>query len=291
MRNDMRTAAPEKQGLYDPANEKDACGVGFVADIKGRRSHQIVLDADEVLRAMDHRGGCGCETNTGDGAGILTALPDEFLRIVAKADLGIDLPEAGRYGAGNVFLPQDEVERNHCKRFIEGVIAAQGQLCLGWRDVPVDPEGADIGPTALASMPFVAQLFVQAAEGLSREAFERKLFIIRKNVSNALRTDAKLRQAKLFYVCTLSTRTIVYKGMLTPAQVIPFYSDLADWRYTTHLAMVHSRFSTNTFPSWDRAQPMRFMSHNGEINTLRGNVNWMTPARASRSSNSFGDDP
>ena len=285
----MRTAAPEKQGLYDPANEKDACGVGFVADIKGRRSHQIVLDADEVLRAMDHRGGCGCETNTGDGAGILTALPDEFLRIVAKADLGIDLPEAGRYGAGNVFLPQDEVERNHCKRFIEGVIAAQGQLCLGWRDVPVDPEGADIGPTALASMPFVAQLFVQAAEGLSREAFERKLFIIRKNVSNALRTDAKLRQAKLFYVCTLSTRTIVYKGMLTPAQVIPFYSDLADWRYTTHLAMVHSRFSTNTFPSWDRAHPMRFMSHNGEINTLRGNVNGMTNRQGLASSSLIGD--
>ncbi len=266
---------PPKQGLYDPAFEKDACGVGFVADIKGRKSHQIVLDADEVLRAMDHRGGCGCEVNTGDGAGMLTALPHEFLRKVAKQDLGIELPAPGEYGAGNVFLPMDPTERDHCKRFVEACIREHGQICLGWRDVPVDPEGADIGPTALASMPFVAQLFVKSQEGLTQEQFERKLFVIRKKVSNALRTDAKLRQSKLFYICTLSTRTIVYKGMLTPAQVIPFYPDLADWSYTTHLAMVHSRFSTNTFPSWDRAHPMRFMSHNGEINTLRGNVNAM----------------
>jgi len=286
---EQRFGLPPKQGLYDPAFEKDACGVGFVADIKGRRSHQIVLDADEVLRAMDHRGGCGCETNTGDGAGILTALPHEFLRKVAKADLGIDLPEPGKYAAGNVFLPQDETERAHCKHFVEAAIREQGQRLLGWRDVPTDPETADIGPTALRSMPFVAQLYVGAADGLSQQAFERKLYVIRKKVSNALRVDAKLREAKLFYVCTLSTKTIVYKGMLTPAQVMSFYPDLADWTYTTHLAMVHSRFSTNTFPSWDRAHPMRFMSHNGEINTLRGNVNAMVNRQGLAASDLLGE--
>ncbi len=286
----MGNGLPEKQGLYDPAYEKDACGVGFVADVKGRRSHQIVLDADQVLRNMDHRGACGCEANTGDGAGFLTALPHEFLAKVAKRDLKITLPKPGRYGAGNVFLPHDPTERAHCQRYFERVVAEQGQTFLGWRVVPVDPASADIGPTAKKSMPFIAQLFVGAAEGISQDEFERKLYVIRKNASIPLRMDAKLVETDNIYVCSLSSKTIVYKGMLTPAQVIPFYPDLADWDYKTHLAMVHSRFSTNTFPSWDRAQPLRCMSHNGEINTLRGNVNAMDDRQGLAASELFGDD-
>ena len=286
----MPYGAPDQQGLYDPQYEKDACGVGFVADIKGRRSHQIVLDADQVLRAMDHRGACGCETNTGDGAGILTALPTDFLRKVALRDAGIELPEDGRFAAGNIFLPTDEAERAHAKYYIERQIEEQGQAVLGWREVPVDPKGADIGPTALASLPHIEQLFVGAAEGLDEDAFNRQLYVIRKSVGNALRQDAKLRQSELIYACSLSTRLMIYKGMLTPAQVVPFYPDLADWDYTSHLAMVHSRFSTNTFPSWDRAQPMRMMSHNGEINTLRGNVNAMSSRQGVVESDAFGED-
>ncbi len=286
----MPFGAPQSHGLYDPMNEKDACGVGFVAHIKGQKSHQIVLDADKVLRAMEHRGACGCETNTGDGAGMLTALPVDFLAKVAKQDLGVELPEPGRFAAGNVFLPTDSAERAHCKRHFEKVIAEQGQKCVGWRRVPVDPEGADIGPTALASMPAIEQLFVEAAAGVSAEEFERQLYIIRKNAATALRSDAKLKQALMVYVCSLSTKLIVYKGMLTPDQVMPLYPDLSDWDYKTHLAMVHSRFSTNTFPSWDRAQPLRSMSHNGEINTLRGNVNAMHDRQGSVASPAFGDD-
>jgi glutamate synthase (NADPH/NADH) large chain len=286
----MNYGFPEKQGLYDPANEKDSCGVGFVAHIKGQGSHQIVLDADEVLQNMDHRGACGCEANTGDGAGMLTALPHGFLAKVAEKDLGKSLPQPGHFAAGNVFLPLDAKEREHCKSQVEQIIAAQGQVLVGWRHVPVDPDGADIGPTARASMPHIEQLFVAAGDGLEGEAFERQLYIIRKQASNLLRTDKSLKQRRMFYVCSLSTKVIIYKGMLTSGQVLKFYPDLRDESYTTHLAMVHSRFSTNTFPSWDRAQPKRFMSHNGEINTLRGNSNWMHAREGVVRSDLFGDD-
>jgi glutamate synthase (NADPH/NADH) large chain len=245
---------PSAHGLYDPSLEKDSCGVGFVAHIKGVPSHQIVLDADEILRNMDHRGACGCEANTGDGAGILTGLPHDFLRKVARNDLGIELPPAGQFAAGLIFLPKDAAERAHCKRTVEGLIAQYGQKFLGWRQVPVDPDGADIGPTARAGEPVIEQLLVGAADGLEGEAFEQKLYLIRKQASHRLRGDRQLKQALLFYVCSLSTKVIIYKGMLTPAQVMPYYRDLADPDYQTHLAMVHSRFSTNTFPSWDRAQ-------------------------------------
>ncbi len=280
---------PPAQGLYDPSLEKDSCGVGFVAHVKGQPSHQIVLDADEILRNMDHRGACGCEANTGDGAGILTGLPHKFLRKVAKQDLGIDLPEAGQFAAGLIFLPKDQLERDHCKKTVNALVAKHGQKLLGWRQVPVDPIGADIGPTARAGEPNVEQLFVGSADGLSSEAFERQLYLIRKQASHALRSDEKLKQALLFYVCSLSTKVIIYKGMLTPAQVMPYYLDLADPDFETHLAMVHSRFSTNTFPSWDRAQPLRFMSHNGEINTLRGNSNWMKAREGNAASEVYGD--
>jgi len=258
--------------------------------MKGKRSHQILLDADEIAIAMTHRGACGCEPNTGDGAGFLTALPHEFLAKVAKRDLKAELPPPGRFAAGLVFLPKDEAERRHCKRVVEELIVAEGQRLVGWRKVPTDPDKADIGPSARDTEPAIEQLFVAAGDDLSGDAFERKLYLIRKQASHRLRGDANLKQAKLFYVCSLSTKVIVYKGQLTPAQVVPYFPDLQDPDFTSHLAMVHSRFSTNTFPSWDRAQPNRFMSHNGEINTLRGNKNWMAAREGLAESALFGSD-
>ena len=290
MTKQVQYGYPEKQGLYDPANEKENCGVGFVAHIKGERNHQIVLDAYDILLAMDHRGACGCESNTGDGAGIMTALPHEFLARVAKDELGVELPEAGKFGAGIVFLPTDEQERAKCKETVERIIQEQGQTLVGWRTVPVDPEGADVGPTALSAMPHIEQLIIAAGEGLEGDAFERKLYMIRKVASRDLRGDHSLQQRLLFYVCSLSTKVIIYKGMLTTSQLLPFFPDLSCEDYTTHLAMVHSRFSTNTFPSWDRAQPCRFMSHNGEINTMRGNINWMRAREGVVKSDLFGDE-
>jgi glutamate synthase (NADPH/NADH) large chain len=281
---------PEKHGLYDPANEHDSCGVGFVAHIKGVRSHQNVLDAYEVLCNMDHRGACGCEANTGDGAGMMTALPHDFLRKVAKSDLSVDLPPPGQYAAGNVFLPRDDAQRAHCKQTVERLVAEQGQRLVGWRAVPTDAKKADIGPTALEGEPRTEQVFIAAADGLSEYDFERRLYAIRKQASHALRSDKSLSQRRMFYVCSLSTKVMIYKGMLTSHQVLPYYPDLSDTDYTTHFAMVHSRFSTNTFPSWDRAQPLRFMSHNGEINTLRGNKNWMFARQGKAKSAQFGDD-
>lgn len=280
---------PPQQGMYDPSYEHDSCGVGFVAHIKGEKSHQIISDALRMLRHMAHRGACGCEPNTGDGAGILTALPDKFLRKVVKHDLGIDLPEPGRYGVGLIFLPTDPEERAFCREEVARLVAEQGQLLLGWRKVPVDPDGANIGPTARAAMPVFEQLFIRAADGLDRDAFERQLFVIRKRASHLIRSS-QLPQALMFYACSLSTRVLIYKGMLTSEQVEKFYPDLQDPDYESHLAMVHSRFSTNTFPSWDRAHPQRYMCHNGEINTLRGNANWMFARQGSMRSPLFGED-
>ena len=281
---------PPAQGLYDPELEKDACGVGFIAHIKGVPSHQNVLDADQILQAMDHRGACGCEPNTGDGSGIMCGLPHKFLAKVAKQDLGVELPSPGRFAAGLVFLPEDDAERALCKETIQKLVTDAGQQLIGWRDVPQMADLADIGPTARASEPRIEQLFVGAEDGLEGEAFERKLYMIHKQASHLLRGSEDLKQALMFYICSLSTKVIIYKGMLTPAQVLPYFPDLRDEDFETHLAMVHSRFSTNTFPSWDRAQPLRFMSHNGEINTLRGNKNWMRAREGSAESALFGDD-
>ncbi len=286
----IRFNRPAKQGLYDPANETENCGVGFVADIKGRASHAIVRDADHINRRMVHRGACGCETNTGDGAGMLTTLPHKFLAKVAKQDLGVELPPAGSYAAGNIFLPRDANERAVCKQVVERLVAEQGLTLIGWRAVPTDPDHADIGPTARASMPHIEQLFVAADAAMAEDAFERRLYLMRKRCTHHLRNDQALTQREMFYVCTLSTKVIVYKGMLNPDQVTRFYADLNDPDYETHLAMVHARFSTNTFPSWDRAQPNRFMSHNGEINTRQGNINWMRARQGVASSTLFGDD-
>ncbi|MDY0169383.1 MAG: glutamate synthase-related protein [Thermoguttaceae bacterium] len=287
-RNDAEV--PGQCGLYDPRMEHDSCGVGFVAHIKGERSHQIVRDAETVLKNMDHRGACGCEANTGDGAGMLTALPHEFLRKVAKDELKADLPEPGRFAAGVVFFPKLAAERVPCKRAVERIIAEQGQRLVGWRKVFTCPNHADIGETARAGEPWIEQLFVAAADGVGADEFERQLYLIRKRASYEIRGNPDLRQAKAFYICSLSTRVIVYKGMLTSHQLTVYYRDLCDPDYVTHLAMVHSRFSTNTFPSWDRAQPNRFMSHNGEINTLRGNTNWMQAREGLLRSEVFGPE-
>ena len=281
---------PKKQGLYNPENEKDSCGVGFIAHIKGQRSHKIVHEAGIALEAMTHRGACGCEANTGDGAGIMTALPLDFLNRVAKSELGVELPESGKFAAGLVFLPQNQQQRDQCKEIVEKYISAQGQQLIGWRSVPVDPDRADIGPSARATEPFIEQLFIAAADGFEGDAFERQLYLIRKQAAKAIRAEGKLEQAKMYYVCSLSSKVIVYKGQLMPAQVFKYYPDLREDDFTSHLAMVHSRFSTNTFPSWDRAQPNRFMSHNGEINTLRGNKNWMQAREGVAKSELFGAD-
>ncbi|HEY4234942.1 MAG TPA: glutamate synthase-related protein [Lacipirellulaceae bacterium] len=284
------TSLPPRQGLYDPAFEHDSCGVGFVAHVKGKRSHQILIDAEEVLRNMDHRGACGCEPNTGDGAGILTALPHEFLERVARKELGAELPPPGEVAAGIVFLPKLEAERAKCKREVEEIIAAQGQRLVGWRKVPTQSDKADIGPSAKAGEPHIEMLIIAAGKGLAGDAFERQLYLIRKQASHRLRSAAALTQAKMFYICSLSTKVIIYKGMLTTEQLFKYFPDLASPDYTSHLAMVHSRFSTNTFPSWDRAQPNRFMSHNGEINTLRGNMNWMQARQGVVESKLFGNE-
>jgi len=285
-----RIGLPAKQGLYDPAFEHDSCGVGFVAHIKGKRNHQILIDAEEVLRNMDHRGACGCEANTGDGAGILTALPHEFLQRVVRQELKAELPPPGQFAAGIVFLPRDAAEREKCKQVVNEFIASEGQKLVGWRKVPTQSDKADIGPTARAGEPCIEMLVISAGKNLAGDAFERKLYLIRKQASHRLRGDESLAEGKMFYICSLSTKVIIYKGMLTTEQLFKYYPDLAAPDYTSHLAMVHSRFSTNTFPSWDRAQPLRFMSHNGEINTLRGNMNWMQARQGLVASQHFGKD-
>ena len=281
---------PGKTGLYDPAYEHDACGVGFIAHVRGERSHRLMQQAAHMLTQMDHRGACGCEPNTGDGAGMLTALPHALLRRVAADEFGAELAAPGTFSAGVFFLPQDDAEREFCRRTVEEIVASRGQRLIGWRAVPTHPETANIGATAIDSMPVIEQLFIGAADGLDQDAFERELYLIRKQATTRLRGSDALTEAQMFYICSLSTRVIIYKGMLTSGQLVPFFSDLAAPDYESHLAMVHSRFATNTFPSWDRAQPNRFMSHNGEINTLRGNMNWMHAREGVLESDLFGDD-
>ena len=280
---------PKARGLYHPNNEKENCGVGFIANVKSHSSHKITKDALEMLSRMDHRGACGCEANTGDGAGILTNIPHEFFSEEIKTLFGIEV-NAGSYGVGNVFLPQYKKENKHCISVIEKVIKDEGQTLIGWRDVPVDSDKANVGDTARDSQPLMKQLIIGNSENIDTEAFEGVLYIIRKNVSKIIRTDESLSQALLFYICSLSTRVIIYKGMLMGSQLLDFYPDLNDKKFSTYLAMVHSRFSTNTFPSWDRAQPCRFMAHNGEINTRQGNFNWMRAREGVLESEVFGDN-
>ena len=278
---------PEKQGLYDPENERDSCGFGFVVDIKGKKSHQIVEQSLQVLINLEHRGAAGAEKNTGDGAGILLQLPDAFLRKEAKK-LGIELPPAGRYGVAMAFLPQDTASREASIRNLETTVAEEGQKVLGWRDVPFD--ASTLGGTARASQPVIRQLFIGAGAGVADAgAFERKLYVVRRLAEKAtLRSNLPGRRD--FYVASCSAKTVVYKGMLNAGQLREFYPDLSDPAMASAIAMVHSRFSTNTFPSWSRAHPYRYISHNGEINTLRGNINWMHARQSQMASKLFGDD-
>lgn len=276
---------PAPQGLYDPQFEHDACGVGFIVHMKGQKSHDIVEQALTILVNLDHRGACGCETNTGDGAGILMQLPHKFLRKVAATE-GISLPEPGQYGVGMIYTSPDPVQREKSRQMFEQIVAEEGQTILGWRDVPTD--NSPLGNTAKASEPFIEQVFIQRSPDLVDDlAFERKLYVIRKRSHNAIRNP---EADPWWYPCSLSCRTIVYKGMLMPVQVGQYYPDLHDPDLESALALVHSRFSTNTFPSWERAHPYRYIAHNGEINTLRGNINWMHARQSLFESDLFGDD-
>ena len=279
------SAVPAKSGLYDPANDKDACGVAFVADARGRRSRAIVAAGLTALHNLDHRGAAGSEPNSGDGAGILTQVPDALLR----AEVDFDLPPMGEYSVGIAFLPADENERAARMDEVAKVADEEGLTVLGWRDVPVDPDGADLGPTARAVMPFFAQLFVAETMGARADGtafggtvapngvtrLERRSFVLRKRAERAA-VDA----GSSLYIASLSSRTITYKGMLTTDQLPLFFPDLRDERYESAIALVHSRFSTNTFPSWPLAHPFRFIAHNGEINTIKGNRNRMRAREA-----------
>ncbi len=285
---DVRLGAPLKQGLYDPQFEHDACGLGFVVNMKGKKSHQLVSDALQILVNLDHRGAVGCEPNTGDGAGILIQVPHDFF-VTEAARLGFKLPAVGEYGVGQMFLPPNPAEREAIKNEFAKIISAEGQTLLGWRDVPVN--NSSLGKTAVSAEPFMAQVFVGRGAAIKDEAaFERKLYVIRKVAEQTIRYGNKLAGGKWFYVSSLSARTLTYKGMLMSEQVEKYYDDLRNPAVTTAIALVHSRFSTNTFPSWDRAHPNRCIAHNGEINTLRGNVNWMKARQALFTSKIFGDD-
>jgi len=276
---------PEKQGLYDPQYEHDACGVGFVCQMKGKRSHEIVEQAITILINLDHRGACGCEPNTGDGAGILLQVPHKFLKKVAAVE-GINLPEPGQYGVGMVFTSPDPEARKKGAEVMARIAAQEGMPVLGWRDVPTN--NSSLGATARASEPFMRQVFLQRPADCADDlAFERKLYVLRKLAN----TEIRVAGVDSFWYCpSLSARTIIYKGMLMPEQVDQYYPDLRDSDMDTALALVHSRFSTNTFPSWERSHPYRFIAHNGEINTLRGNVNWMKARQALLESELFGPD-
>ncbi|MBW4619472.1 MAG: glutamate synthase large subunit [Cyanosarcina radialis HA8281-LM2] len=275
---------PTKQGLYDPQFERDACGVGFIVHMKGKKSHEIVEQALTILLNLDHRGACGCEPNTGDGAGILLQIPHKFMQKVAAAE-NISLPEPGRYGVGSIYTSPDPARREQSRKIFERVVAEEGQKVLGWRDVPTD--NSSLGDTAKASEPFMQQVFVERNPKIDEEAFERKLYVIRKLAHNEIH---KPEGDTFWYPSSLSSRTIVYKGMLMPAQVGEYYPDLRDPEFESALALVHSRFSTNTFPSWERAHPYRYIAHNGEINTLRGNINWMQARQSMFESELFGED-
>ncbi len=277
-------ALPPKQGLYDPAHEHDACGVGFVANIKGVKTHKTVQQGLGILERLTHRGAVGADPKAGDGAGILIQIPDEFFR----AESGCDLPPIGDYAIGMVFLPQNNTSRAAVEQAVETYVTAEGQQLLGWRDVPVDNKG--LGYSVIPTEPVVRQVFVgRGADCADQDAFERKLFVIRKQIENKI-DDSELEGKNDFYFASFSSRTLVYKGMLLADQVGEYYRDLSDERMTSALALVHQRFSTNTFPTWDLAHPFRMIAHNGEINTLRGNVNWMRARKHSMASDVLGDD-
>jgi glutamate synthase (NADPH) large chain len=268
----MPTGHPAKQGLYDPQFEHDACGVGFLVHLKGQRSHRLIRDGISALNSLNHRGACGCEVNTGDGAGVLIQIPHEFFLEKCRP-LGIELPGRGEYGAGLLFLPRDEGSRQRGKRIFEKIVQDEGQRFLGWRQVPTD--NTLLGASAVAAEPEMEQAFVGWGAGIrDADQFERKLYVIRRRFENAV-ASSDLKDREYFYFPSLSCYTLIYKGMLTPDQLDSYFPDLHDESLQSALCMYHSRYSTNTFPTWDLAHPYRMIAHNGEINTKRGNINWM----------------
>ena len=278
---------PERKGLYDPRQEHDACGVGFIAHIKNHKSHRILRDGLTLLENLDHRGAVGADPLAGDGSGILIQLPDRLLREETAA-LGITLPEPGGYGVGMVFLPRNPATRAACEQTIAQFVAAEGQTLLGWRDVPRD--SAALGESIKPIEPVIRQFFVApGANCPDVDSFERKLFVIRKQCHQGFRAQG-LPEGSAFYIASCSTRTIIYKGMMVPNRLARYYTDLSDQRTESAIALVHARFSTNTFPSWELAHPFRYLAHNGEINTLRGNINWMMARRHSMRSTVLGPD-
>ncbi|MEO1489363.1 MAG: glutamate synthase subunit alpha, partial [Pseudomonadota bacterium] len=282
---------PASQGLYDPVNEHDACGVGMIAHIKGEKSHDIVRQALEILNRIDHRGAVGADPLLGDGAGILLQIPDPLFRKWAEAH-ALDLPQPGDYAVAMCFMPQDEAARAFITERFETFIAKEGQRLIGWRDVPTTLDG--LGDAVIDSMPVIQQAVIARGENCAdQDAFERKLLVIRKQVQNPLASLAKkhdLPSLTDLYMPSFSSRTIVYKGLLLCDQVNSFFDDLRDPDCVSALGLVHQRFSTNTFPSWRLAHPFRLIAHNGEINTVRGNVNWMNARRRTMESELLGPD-
>ena len=281
-------SAPIAQGLYDPANEHDACGVGFVAHIKGQKSHSIIEQGLLILKNLDHRGAVGADPLMGDGAGILIQMPDQFYR-AEMATQGILLPPPGEFGVGMVFLPKENASRLACEQEIERAVRAEGQVVLGWRDVPIDLD-MPMSPTVRAKEPVIRQIFIgRGPDIMVTDALERKLYVIRKSSGHAIQA-LNLIHGKEFFVPSMSARTVVYKGLLLADQVGVYYKDLQDQRCISALAMVHQRFSTNTFPEWPLAHPYRMIAHNGEINTVKGNFNWMRAREGVMKSAVLGDD-
>jgi glutamate synthase domain-containing protein 2/glutamate synthase domain-containing protein 1/glutamate synthase domain-containing protein 3 len=285
-RSSQTRGLPEPQGMYHPANERDACGLGFVVNIEGLKSHEIIEKGIQILINLTHRGACGCDPETGDGAGVLIQIPHAFFAREC-ASLGFKLPEPGKYGVGMIFFPVDKQPRLQVEGIIERIAVEEGMEVLGWRDTPVNVDA--IGRVARASQPYIQQLFVAPKAELTADELERKLYVVRKRCEKEI-ADSDIKDKDFFYVPSLSARTIVYKGLLLAPQIQEFYSELADPELVSALCLVHQRFSTNTFPTWQLAHPFRFLCHNGEINTIQGNVNWMTARERVLDSDLFGPD-
>ncbi len=272
--------------MYDPRQERDACGIGFVCNINGRKSHDIIEKGIQVLVNLTHRGACGCDPETGDGAGVLIQIPHKFF-VRECSKLGFTLPAAGEYGVGMTFLPVERHQRLQCEGIIERIVREEGLTVLGWRDTPID--GAKIGRVARNSQPYIEQIFVGRGKGMNEDQLERKLYVVRKRVEAEV-FNSDIPDKGFFYIPSLSARTIIYKGLLLAPQIANFYPELSDPEAVSALCLVHQRFSTNTFPTWQLAHPFRYVAHNGEINTLRGNVNWMHARQSVLASPLFGDD-
>jgi glutamate synthase (ferredoxin) len=282
----MNTSYQNDFPLYDPANEHDACGVGFIVNVRGEKSHDIITKGIEILINLTHRGACGCDPETGDGAGVTIQIPHSFFVKECKP-LGIKLPAEGEYGVGMVFLPVEPQPRLRCEGILDRIVQEEGLAVLGWRDIPVDADA--IGRIARASQPYIQQIFIRRTKGMTRDEFERKLYIVRKRVESEI-NSSDIKDKSFFYIPSLSSWTIVYKGLLLAPQITQFYGELSDPETKSALCLVHQRFSTNTLPNWHLAHPYRYICHNGEINTLRGNVNWMHARQSVLKSDLFGGD-